>query len=101
MAKGLIRSMRFSDDMIELIERQNGDTFTAKFEALVTKCVFELPHKEEELHRIQQQIVKERKNLQRLVAIVNSLDDMQRQISGVKSQFQRIEDAANRIGKDM
>ena len=61
--KSNIRSMRFSDEMIEIIEAQAGETFTAKFEALVTRCMWELPAKEKELAGIQEQIQRERKNL--------------------------------------
>lgn len=63
MAKSNIRSMRFSDEVIELIEQQVGESFTAKFEALVTRCCFELPRKQEELNRINQQIEEARKRL--------------------------------------
>ena len=38
-----IRSIRFSDELAELIDRQIGNTFTEKFENLVTRCVWELP----------------------------------------------------------
>ena len=61
--KNNIRSIRFSDEMIEMIESQAGDTFTAKFEALVTRCMWELPAKEKELSWIKEQIQRERKNL--------------------------------------
>jgi len=47
--KSNLKSVRLSDDLIELIERQVGDTFTAKLENLVTRCVWELPRKEEEI----------------------------------------------------
>ena len=66
MAKGNIRSMRFSNQIIELIEAQVGNTFTAKFEALVTKCCWELPMKEQQLAEIQKQIDNERQNLRRI-----------------------------------
>ena len=46
-----------------MIESQAGDSFTAKFEALVTRCMWELPKKEQELKGIQEQIDRERKNL--------------------------------------
>ena len=49
MAKNNIRSIRFSDDLAELIERQAGQTFTEKFERLITRCVWELPRQEERL----------------------------------------------------
>lgn len=61
-----IRSMRFSDEIIEMIEQQAGDTFTAKFEALITKCVWELPKKEQELQFIQDRIQAEKKRLDRI-----------------------------------
>lgn len=41
--KNNIRSIRFSDELAKLIDRQQGDTFTQKFENLVTRCVWELP----------------------------------------------------------
>ena len=64
--KSNIRSMRFSDKMIEMIESQAGETFTAKFEALVTRCMWELPKKEEELKLIQERINAERQRLTRI-----------------------------------
>ena len=64
--KNNIRSIRFSDEMAELIDRQVGDTFTQKFENLITRCVWELPQKEEQLKKIQEQIDQERKRLAEL-----------------------------------
>ena len=74
MAKSNIRSMRFSDQIIELIEAQVGDTFTAKFEALVTKCCWELPMKEQQLAEIKKQIDNERKNLRHIRERKQKLD---------------------------
>ena len=64
--KNNIRSIRFSDELAELIDRQIGDTFTQKFENLVTKCVWELPNREKQLKDIEEQIKKERERLYRL-----------------------------------
>ena len=60
--KNNIRSIRFSDELAALIDQQIGDTFTQKFENLITRCVWELPQKEEELRRVQDQI-RRRKSL--------------------------------------
>lgn len=65
-AKNNIRSIRFSDELAELIDRQVGDTFTQKFENLITRCVWELPQKEKELARIQADIQRERDRLYNL-----------------------------------
>lgn len=58
--KSNIRSIRFSNDIAELIDRQAGDNFTQKFENLITRCVWELPKKEQELELIQEEIKKKR-----------------------------------------
>ena len=72
--KGNIRSMRFSNEILEMIESQAGDTFTAKFEALVTRCMWELPKKEQELNNIQEQIKYERKRLERIRKAGNEIE---------------------------
>lgn len=64
--KNNIRSIRFSEEMAELIDQQIGDTFTAKFESLITKCVWELPAKEEQLKFIQERIDREGRRLREL-----------------------------------
>lgn len=61
--KGYIRSIRFSEELAELIDRQAGNSFTEKYENLITRCVWELPQKEAELERIQKEIQQERKRL--------------------------------------
>lgn len=64
--KNNIRSIRFSDEMADLIDQQVGDTFTQKFENLVTRCVWELPQKEAELEKIQKQINEEKEKLRKI-----------------------------------
>ena len=63
MKKNNIRSIRFSDELAELIDRQVGNSFTEKFENLITRCVWELPAREKELHRINQEIRQKRQQL--------------------------------------
>ena len=53
-----IRSLRFSDELAELIERQQGQNFTEKFENLVTRCVWEVPAREKELAELERRIRK-------------------------------------------
>ena len=57
------RTVRLSDDMLELIDRQVGETFTQRFENLVTRCVWELDAKQKELRSIEKQIDKKKKEL--------------------------------------
>lgn len=77
-SKNNIRSMRFSDEIVQLIEAQEGDTFTAKFERLVYRCIQELPQKQEDLKAVQEQIRYER---QRLVRIQKKAFELERNIS--------------------
>ena len=66
MRKTNIRSIRFTDELVELIDRQVGDTFTARLENLVTRCVWELPERERQLAELDRQIAVKRKELIRL-----------------------------------
>ena len=52
--------------MAELIDRQQGDTFTQKFENLVSRCVWELPAKERELAALEERIREKRDLLLKL-----------------------------------
>ena len=79
--KGNLKSVRLSDDLIELIDRQVGDTFTAKLENLVTRCVWELPQKEKELEQIEAQIKKKRQMMaeasSRYARMINQLEPLE------------------------
>ena len=72
-AKNNIRSIRFSDEMAELIDRQQGDTFTQKFENLITRCVWELPEKERELEQLEARIQEKREQLLKMTAQAGEL----------------------------
>lgn len=44
--KNNIRSIRFSDELMEIINQQIGDSFNARFERLVYNCYMLLPERE-------------------------------------------------------
>ncbi len=56
MKKGNIRSIRFSDELIGIIDQQVGDNFTQKFERLVYNCYMLLPEKERRLKDLEKLI---------------------------------------------
>ena len=66
MKKPNIRSIRFSDETAELIDRQQGDNFTQKFENLITRCIWELPAREQKLVELERLIEEKRKQLQQM-----------------------------------
>jgi len=100
-----IRSIRFSDDMAELIDRQVGDTFTEKFENLITRCVWELPQKKAELKRLQEKINLERKRLYDLQSAVKELKQLERDIQAAQRYLngagKRAEAVAKAVEEDM
>ena len=61
--KNNIRSIRFSNELAELIDQQIGNTFTQKFENLITRCVWELPEKERKLKQLDEEIRKKQNML--------------------------------------
>lgn len=83
--KNNIRSIRFSDEMAELIDRQVGETFTQKFENLITRCVWELPQKEKELRRIQKLIIQKRQQLAELEQTIQRLKQLKQYIDQAES----------------
>lgn len=66
MKKGNIRSIRFSDELIEIIDQQVGDNFTQKFERLVYNCYMLLPEKERQLDQLEDRIQRKRADLAEL-----------------------------------
>ena len=88
-SKPISRSMRFSEATYAMIEQQAGDSFSAKFDALVTRCCWELPRKEQELKQIQAQIDNERQRLQRLRKKANELDNLMFRMTSTVQSFNR------------
>lgn len=68
-----IRSIRFSDELAGLIDRQQGENFTEKFENLVTRCVWELPAREQELAQLEGRIREKRAQLLEMSAQAGEL----------------------------
>lgn len=88
-----IRSIRMSDQVMEYINAQVGDNFNAKFEAMVLRCMWELPAKEEQLKELEKKIAEKRKQLYDMSDQAGKLSSTIRQIT---SQTQSLEKAIAR-----
>lgn len=95
--KSNIRSIRFSDEMADLIDRQTGETFTQKFENLITRCVWELPAKKKELASIQAMIDNKRRQLSDLQKATTKLNELEYQIRQAKTYCAMVEKTAKDI----
>lgn len=91
--KNNIRSIRFSDELAELIERQQGDTFTQKFENLVTRCVWELPAKQREAKQLESVI---REKRVRLVELSGQVRELESSINELLLKMAALDTAVNR-----
>lgn len=98
-AKNNIRSIRFSDELAELIDRQVGDTFTQKFEGLITRCVWELPQKEKQLEQIKADINRERQRLYDLQKATQELRQLEKDIKSAQFYFGIVERRAKSIAE--
>lgn len=96
-AKANIRSIRISDDMAELIDRQAGANFTEKWENLVTRCVLELPKKEERLKAVREEIKQEQKRLYDLQRATEQLRMLESDIKAAQRYFAIVERRAKQI----
>ena len=99
MKKNNIRSIRFSDELADLIERQTGDTFTQKFENLITRCVWELPEQEKRLEEVRENIRLERDRLYNLQKATEQLRLLERDIQSAQRYFQIVERRAKAIAE--
>lgn len=86
--KNNTKCLRLSDAIIEMIEAQTGDNFTAKFEGLVTRCMWELPKRTEQLAMIQEKIDREGRRLRELSSDVYKF---RRVLDNLNMQAQRLE----------
>ena len=86
--KNNIRSIRFSDELAELIDQQAGQTFTEKFENLITRCVWELPEKEKQLAALNEKIRKKQNMLaeadSRYAKMLNHLRDLEPKLEALE-----------------
>lgn len=82
------KCLRLSDAVIEMIEAQAGETFTAKFENLVTKCAWELPEKEKRIEELNQQIQNKQEQLK---SLNKTFRDWQNIIQDIGSRITRLE----------
>ena len=94
MAKGIIRSIRISDDIAALIEQQAGNNFTEKWENLVTRCIWELPRKKQELAAIQQKIDYAKSKLRNLETERKRLTEIQHKIRIAHHYMEQLEQLA-------
>ena len=96
-SKGIIRSIRISDQMLVLIEQQVGNNFTEKWENLVTRCVWELPEKERELQRIQDRIEQERQRLHNLQKATSQLRELEADLATTQRYLKYVERRAREV----
>lgn len=66
MKKNNIRSIRFSDELMEIINQQVGENFNQKFERLVYNCYMLSDVKRKEVQRLDDEIKAKRAELSEL-----------------------------------
>ena len=91
--KSNIRPMRFSDDIIEMIESQQGRNFSEKFENLVTRCMWELPEKEKRIAELDKELDAKRAELHKLASgymeVWRDLSTIRENVSSIRQTLDR------------
>lgn len=87
------RNIRITDQMLELIEQQAGDNFTEKWENLVTRCFWELPHVEDKLKWYNELIEERGKVLdnlnQQILFMHDTISDLRPKIQALSTAIDR------------
>ena len=93
MAKRNNRNIRLSDEIVEMIESQQGVNFTQKFENLVTRCMWELPNKEKQLAELQDEIDAKRAELRKLsigyMEVWRDLSTIKENVSAIRQRLDK------------
>lgn len=66
MKKPNLRSIRLSDEVLQVIDCQVGNSFSQRFENLVTRCMWEIPEKERQLAELDREILKRQEILKKM-----------------------------------
>lgn len=93
MAKKSI-TVRLNEDVIELIDRQQGETFTQRFENLVTRCVWELPQVEKQLKSYREKVKREQLQLSKLSNEVGQYRQLMMQLDQKLGSLEKLIDAS-------
>lgn len=96
MANKTSKTLRLSDDVIQMIDQQDGETFTERFEKLVTLCVWELPQKQKQLKQYQEKIKREQKQLAKLSQQVYEYQQIVRRLDGQLGTLAKLIDASTK-----
>lgn len=92
-----IRSIRYSDEIAELIERQAGENFSQKFENLVTRAFYELPAAEADLARVNKDLSDKRRELAKIRTKIQTLGSSAKDIEW---RMKNLADAISRAEKE-
>ena len=93
-----VKSIRLSVETVQLIEKQEGSNFSDKVDKLLYKCVLELPQKQRELKAVQQQISRERQELE---YIRKQQSELSRHIRSLNATVQSAERETARVVKQL
>lgn len=94
--KNNIRSIRFSDELMEIINQQIGDNFTQKFERMVYNCYMLLPERERQAQLLQDRIDQQKKELAQLSSRYYTAVDLMRSMEYKLSDMQKMLELAEK-----
>ena len=77
MKKPHVVSVRLSDEMMDVIQAQVGKTISQKLVNLITRCMWEIPKKEQEIAELDKEIAKRKDILAKLdYNLTESIEDI-------------------------
>lgn len=85
-----IRSIRLSDELMEVIEAQVGETFTEKYEGLIRRCVFEEPETVKRLEALRSELQQTEKTLEERRRQAAELQRVIQILTNTKWQLDRV-----------
>lgn len=87
MPKENIRSIRMSDEIMEIVNQQQGRNFTEKFERLVYNCYMLTDQKSKEIKKLDEDIQIQREKLKYMAEQTTKLKNEQNAVSRALNNY--------------
>lgn len=99
--KNNVRSFRFDDEILNLLEHQRGANLSEKFENLIRDCCFELPRAQSRLKTVNEEIGAAVIKLHLIQSQCSEMQRVKYELDTCLRNIQRAVESSERIAKNI
>lgn len=91
------RMIRFKPGVYEYVSNQPGENFNDKFNKLIKRIQEEEPERKEQIKELDKKIAQKEKGLNRISALVSSIDSIESSVETIKRTLKSLENEVNTV----